>query len=318
MATPASELHGRYSDRAKWRPAKRMRNAGETFMLILFLLPALAFLLLAQGYPLVYSLYLSFVDFALARSPVPGDFVGLANYQAAFADPIFLQALRISLIFAVCATTIEILLGLLLAFLLVGESLWTRVWRTLLIMPMVIAPVAVGTMWRMLLNARAGLVNYALEQIGIQAPNWLGAPTSALIALIWIDIWQWTPFAMVIYVAALSALPAEPIEAAHVDGASRWQVFRYIVLPLLTPITMLIVMFRLIDSIMVLDTVYTLTFGGPGFSTHTLSFWIYQQGLRYFNLSYASAMAWLLLSLCMFVAVLLMALRSRWQGHGSS
>jgi ABC-type sugar transport system permease subunit len=280
--------------------------------LVLFLVPALAFLLLAQGYPLIYSLYLSVIELELAKSPEPGGFVGATNYITAFQDPIFRQAFRTSLIFALAATTVEVLLGLLVAYLLVGERFWVRMWRTILIMPMVIAPVAVGTMWRMLLNSRAGLVNYALGWVGINAPEWLAGPNSALAAIIWVDIWEWTPFVIIIYVAALSALPTDPIRAAQVDGASRWQIFRYIVLPLLVPVTMLIIMFRLIDSIMVLDIVYTLTFGGPGFSTHTLSFWIYQQGLRYFNISKASAMAWILLITCMLVAVLLMWIRNRW------
>jgi multiple sugar transport system permease protein len=283
----------------------------EKGMLVLFLVPALVFLLLAQGYPLVYSFYLSFIDFALAKSPVPGGVVGLANYTKALQDPVFQQAMRISLTFAVIATTIEVLLGLLLAYQLIGERFWTKVWRTILIMPMVIAPVAVGTMWRMLLNSRAGLVNYALSLIGIQAPNWLAAPNTALAAIIWVDVWQWTPFVMVIYVAALSALPVDPIRAAEVDGASRLQILRHIILPLLVPVSMLVIMFRLIDTIMVLDVVYTLSFGGPGFSTHTLSFLIYQQGLRYFNISYASAMAWILLTLTVLVAVVLIFIRNK-------
>lgn len=284
----------------------------EKGMLILFLLPALAFLLLAQGYPLIYSLYLSFIDFALAKSPIPGGYVGFANYSRALSDTVFQQAIRISLTFALFATAFEMVLGLLLAYFLVGEGFWIKIWRTILIMPMVIAPVAVGTMWRMLLNPRAGLVNYSLSLIGITAPNWLAAPNTAMAAIIWVDVWQWTPFVMVIYVAALSALPSDPIRAAEVDGASRWQIFRYIIFPLLVPVSMLTLMFRLIDTIMVLDIVYTLSFGGPGFSTHTMSFLIYQQGLRYFNISFASAMAWILLGMTLVVAIILIVIRNNW------
>jgi multiple sugar transport system permease protein len=284
----------------------------EKGVLLLFLLPALAVLLVAQGYPLIYSLYLSFVDFALAKSPTPGGFVGLANYAKAFQDPVFQQAMRTSVIFAIAATTFEVGLGLLLAYLVVGESLPTRITRTILIMPMVIAPVAVGTMWRMLLNSQAGLVNYSLGLIGIPAPDWLAAPTTALIALIWVDIWEWTPFAMLIFVAALTSMPTTPQRAAEVDGASRWQIFRFIVFPMLIPVIMLVIMFRLIDTLMVLDIVYSLSYGGPGFSTHTISFWIYQQGLKYFNISYAAAMAWILLLLSVLVALVLVVIRNIW------
>jgi ABC-type sugar transport system permease subunit len=284
----------------------------EKGLLVLFLVPALLVLIFAQGYPLLHSFYLSLVDWALAKSPMPQGFAGPANYVAAAKDVVFIQAVKISVIFALSATVVELLVGFLLAYMTVGESRWVRVSRTLLILPMVIAPVAVGTMWRMLLNSRAGLVNYALSLVGITAPNWLAGPNSALAALIMVDVWEWTPFVMIIYVAALSSLPADPIRAAQVDGASRWQIFRFITLPLLMPVSMLVIMFRLIDSIMVLDIVYTTTFGGPGFSTHTLSFWIYQQGLRYFNISYAAATSWILLAFCLVIAVGLTAIRTRW------
>jgi ABC-type sugar transport system permease subunit len=310
MRNPNQTSNALEAPRSRWRISKD--ELGEKGMLFLFLLPALAFLLIAQAYPLFYSLYFSFIDFELAKSPIPGGFVAFDNYIKAFHDPVFQQAIVISLKFAFIATFFEIGLGLLLAYLLIGEGFWTRVWRTILIMPMIIAPVVVGTMWRMLLNFRSGLVNYSLGVIGIQAPNWLASPGTALAALIWVEIWQWTPFVMVIYVAALSALPGDPIRAAEVDGASRWQIFRYIILPLLLPVTMLVIMFRLVDAIMVLDIVYSLTFGGPGFSTHTLSFLIYQQGLRYFNISFASAEAWILLTLTVMIAVILMLFRNKW------
>jgi ABC-type sugar transport system permease subunit len=275
-------------DKSNSRWAIIQNEISEKGLLVLFLMPALVVLLLAQGYPLIYSLYLSFIDFTLAKSTTPGGFVGFDNFIRALQDSVFQNSIRISLTFAIIATATEMLVGLLLAYLLVGERIWTRLWRTILIMPMVIAPVAVGTIWRMLLNSRAGLVNHSLSLIGIDAPNWLGGAKTAFTAILWVEIWQWTPFVIVIYVAALTALPSDPIRAAQVDGASRWQIFRYIILPLLLPVTVLVLMFRLIDTIMVLDIVYTLTFGGPGFSTNTMSFLIYQQGLRYFNLSFAS------------------------------
>jgi multiple sugar transport system permease protein len=296
---------------SRWEIFKN--EISEKGMLFLFLLPALFFLLFAQAYPLLYSLYFSFIDYSLAKSPIPGGFVGLANYITAFQDTVFQQAFRISIIFAIVATFFELLLGLLIAYLLLGESFWMKAWRTVMIMPMVIAPVTVGIIWRMLLNNRTGLVNPALSMFGITAPNWLAGANTSLAAIIWVDIWQYTPFVMIIYVAALTALPSDPIRAAEVDGASRWQILRHIILPLLTPVTLLILLFRLIESIMVLDIVYTLTFGGPGFSTHTLSFLIYQQGLRYFNIGYASAQAWLLLGVTLLIAVFLIFIRNRWE-----
>jgi multiple sugar transport system permease protein len=290
--------------------------AHEQRILLLFLAPAVLVLVVTQFWPLVYSAHLSLIDWTLARSPKPGPFVGLANYARAFEDPIFLGSVRVTAIYALTATALEVVIGFALALALVGESLAIRLSRTIMILPMVIAPVAVGTMWRMMLSAQAGPVNHVLALIGIDGPDWLGDPGWALVAVIAIDVWEWTPFVMVIYVAALTALPSELLLAARVDGASRWQVLRHVVLPLMLPISALVIMFRLIDAILTLDVIVTTTFGGPGYRTYTLSFWIYQQGLRYFNVSYAAATSWLLLLGCLAVAVGLLLWRrrvTRWQ-----
>ena len=289
----------------------------ENGMLILFLLPAVLILIVTQGYPLAYSAYFSLRDWTLARSPQPGPYIGLDNYTRAFDDTVFMGSVETTVTFALMATCFELLVGFSLAYLTVGESFWLQISRTILIMPMVIAPVAVGTMWRMMYSARAGLINHLLSQIGISGPDWLGDPSVALNSLVIVDVWEWSPFVMVIYAAALTSLPQEPFRAATVDGASRWQIFRHITIPLLMPVTLLVLMFRLIDTLLTLDIVVTTTFGGPGFKTHTLSFWIYQQGLRYFNISYSAATSWIMLIGCLLLAIVLLIVRRRvthWQG----
>ena len=178
-----------------------------------------------------------------------------------------------------------------------------------MMLPMVVAPIAVGTIWRMMLSARVGPVNKGLASLGISGPDWLGNPSWAVASLVLIDAWEWTPFVMIVLTAALASLPGDVIRAAQVDGASRWQVFRLVVLPMLLPVMLLVAMFRLIDGLLTLDIVFTTTFGGPGFSTHTMSFWIYQQGLRYFNVSYAAACSWILLVACLLIAGAMLALR---------
>ncbi len=302
---------------AAWKTSLRTQ-VGEKGILILFLVPALATLVVTQFYPLAFSAFFSLFDWTLGRSPVPGDFIGFRLYADAARDTVFLQSIVTTIIFAVCATTLQLSLGFGLAYLTVGERLTLQLSRAILIMPMVIAPVAVGTMWRMMLSARAGLVNHGLASIGIDGPDWLGDPSMALISLIIVDVWEWTPFVMVIYVAALTSLPTDPFRAAAVDGASRWQIFRHITLPLLMPVTTLILLFRFIDALLTLDIVFTTTFGGPGFKTHTISFWIYQQGLRYFNISYAAATSWLLLIACLLIAIGILFWRRRlisWQAE---
>ncbi|MBX6322628.1 MAG: sugar ABC transporter permease [Rhodospirillaceae bacterium] len=288
----------------------------EQRVLILFLAPAVLILAVTQFWPLVYSARLSLIDWTLARSPRPGPFVGLANYAKALHDPVFIDSVGVTAVYALTATALEIVIGLALALALVGERFAVKLSRTILILPMVIAPVAVGTMWRMMLSAQAGPINHLLGLLGIDGPDWLGDPDWALVSVILIDVWEWTPFVMVIYVAVLTALPEELSLAAKVDGASRWQVLRHVVLPLMMPVSVLVVMFRLIDAILTLDVIVTTTFGGPGYRTYTLSFWIYQQGLRYFNVSYAAATSWLLLGGCLTVAVGLLLWRrcvARWQ-----
>ena len=289
---------------------------GDKGVIFLFLIPAVFVLVVTQVYPLLYSAYFSLFDWTLARSPTPGAFVWFQNYGKAFNDQVFLQSAGTTAVFAIVATAFELFFGFLLAYLTVGEKFIVQFSRTILLMPMVIAPVAVGTMWRMMFSARAGLLNHLLDLVGIDGPDWLGDPSVALISLIIVDVWQWTPFVMIIYAAAITSLPAEPFRAAAVDGASRWQIFRHITLPLMVPVTLLIVMFRFIDALLTLDIVVTTTFGGPGFRTHTMSFWIYQQGLRYFNISYAAATSWLFLITCLLIAVVLLLLRrrlTRWQ-----
>jgi ABC-type sugar transport system permease subunit len=292
------------------------RRLGDTPVLILFLLPALFILAVAQFLPLAQSLWISLHDWVLARSPVMGAFVGPGNYTRVLGDAQFLASTGFTLSLALASTVLSMALGLGLAVLTTGEGFRMKLSRTLLLLPMVIAPVAVGTMWRMILAARVGPLNQTLASAGLPAPNWFGDPVLAQVSLIVIDAWQWTPFVMIVLAAALTSLPAEVIRAAEVDGAGRWTTFRLIVFPLILPVVLLVAMFRLIDALMTLDIVFTTTGGGPGFATQTLSFWIYQQGLRYFNVSYAAAASWLLLAACMAMAAGFLVWRHRvmhWQ-----
>ena len=283
--------------------ARLERRLGDTGVLLLFLAPALLVVAIAQFYPLASSAVLSFFDWSLARSPRVGPFIGLDNYTRAFNDPIFSGTVTYTIIFAIGSTLLQLLLGLGLALLTVGESYTLRFVRTLLMLPMVIAPIAVGTIWRMILAARVGPLNQGLASIGIDGPNWLGDPLWAQFSLIMIDAWEWTPFVAITLTAALTSIPHDLMSAASVDGAGRWKTFRYIVLPMILPVLVLVAMFRMIEAFLTLDIVFTTTAGGPGFATHTLSFWIYQQGLRYFNISYAAASSWLMLLACLAMAL---------------
>ncbi|NAZ36585.1 carbohydrate ABC transporter permease [Rubellimicrobium sp. CFH 75288] len=296
---------------AERRRRRGVRPLPDGLVLGAFLVPALVLLGVTQFWPLAASFGISLHDWTLARSPVMGEFVGAANYARVLSDGQFTGALGFTLALALGSTALSLAAGLALALLTVGEDGRLRLVRALLLFPMVIAPVAVGTIWRMILSARVGTLNGMLGALGLPQPNWLGDPMLARISLAVIDAWQWTPFVMVVMAAALTALPADVLRAARMDGAGRALVFRRITLPLILPTLMLVGMFRLVDALMTLDIVVTTTGGGPGFATQTLSWWIYQQGLRYFNLSVAAAASWLLLALCFGVAALMLLARRR-------
>jgi multiple sugar transport system permease protein len=283
-----------------------LRSRHEAGTLVLFLIPAFAVIIVSQVYPVLYSFQMSFRDWALAKSQTPGPFVGLANYAKAFSDSVFIHALKISVLFCVAATTLEIVVGFILAYFTTGGRLILRIARTILILPMVIAPVANGTIWRMILNPKYGLLNTLLRYIGLQGPNWFGIPRLALISVIFIDIWQWSPFAMVVFLAGFSIVPLELYDAAYVDGASRLRMLRSIIIPYLYPIIFIVLLFRLVDTFLVIDSIYTTTFGGPGFSTNVVTLYVYWQALRYFNISYASALSWMVSLLTILAAFVIL------------
>src|SRR4029079_4885920 len=172
-------------------------------------------------------------------------------------DGVFVGSIAVTVVFAIASTLLQMSLGLGLAMLTVGESGRLKAARTLLMLPMVVAPVAVGTIWRMLLSARVGPVNKLLASLGIDGPKRLGDPVGAVVSLILIDAWEWLPFVTIIYIAALTSLPGEVLKAASGAGASLWQIFAAVVWPMLLPVTVLVAMFRLIDSLLTLDLVFT-------------------------------------------------------------
>jgi ABC-type sugar transport system permease subunit len=285
----------------------------DRFVLWTFVLPALLIILFAQGYPLAYSLVVSVMHWALADSDVPQGFVGLGNYLQVLQDPAFQYACTISFVYMVVATTVEIVLGFVVGYVTVGQTIPLKVARTLLIVPMIIAPVTVGIMWRMFLDGKYGLLNHILGVVGIPGPNWLGDPRFALWGTILLDIWEWTPFAMIIYVAAIGSISESVVEAARIDGASSLHIIRRVIWPLVWPATILILIFRMIDTFFVFDQIYTLTYGGPGTSTQVVSLYIYRQGLSYFNISQAAAASSLVMIVSLAIAVLLLTIQRRAQ-----
>ena len=268
--------------------------------LVIFVVPAFIIVVAVQFYPLAYSAFLSVQDWVLTESQVPKGFVGLDNFAHELTDEIFRRAVRNSILITGGALVLEMFLGVLLAYLTMGSSWRMRAIRTLLILPMVIAPVAAGTLWRILLNSRAGLVNHVLDMIGIKGPEWLATADGAIVSVIMLDTWQWTPFVLLVVGAAIASIPDDLLEVAAIDGASRWRTFVHIELPLLMPLLLLTFVFRMLESLLSLDSIYSLTFGGPGYSTYTLTYYIYTLGLRSFDFGAAAASSWLFMLFASF------------------
>ena len=257
-----------------------------------YVLPTVLYLLVLTVYPLLYSLYLSFQNYTPQTNTF--SFVGLANYRELVTDPVFLASFRNTLIFTCAVTMAEVLLGLLIALFFERDFVGKALIRTALLIPMLSTPMVVGLMWRFLLNADWGVINWLLHFIGIGPINWVGQSPWALISLMLVDIWQWTGFAFLMLYAGLQTLPEEIFEAAKVDGASAWQRLLYIKLPLLRPLIIILTIFRSVDAFRSFDTVFALTYGGPGTSSYLLSFYAYLTGFSFLRMGYASALAYIM------------------------
>ncbi|MGA9771284.1 MAG: sugar ABC transporter permease [Blastocatellia bacterium] len=262
------------------------REGGLPYLLIA---PTVAVLLALSIYPLIYAIKVAF-------QTESGSWT-FANFTRLASDGFFLSALWHTLIYAAVALTFEFLFGLGLALLLDRPLRGRTVFRAILLIPMMLPPVVVGVVWRLMLNADFGAVNGTLKSLGINtdALTWTASPKLALVAVIAVDIWQWTPFMFLVLLAGLQAIPQEPYEAAMIDGASWWQTFLHVTLPMLRPAILIALLLRTMDLLRVFDQIFILTEGGPGFATETVSLYIYRSAFRFFDFGYAAAMSFALL-----------------------
>ena len=270
-----------------------IRQEQRLFALLL-VLPTIFYLLSLGVFPLVYSIFISTKSLNLAL-PWKTHSVGMGNYFAALKDTWFHQSLQVTAYFVAGAVGIELLAGTGIALLLNRPIKGMNIFRVILFMPVIMTPVVVSLMWRLMYHPELGILNILLEKVGITGPAWLATPTSAMVSIMIVDIWQWTPYIFMVLLAGLTALPREPFEAAKVGGASSWQTFRYITIPLLRPIILIVVLIRVMDAIRIFDIVFILTGGGPALSTELLSLYIYRIGFRFFRMGYASALSIILL-----------------------
>jgi multiple sugar transport system permease protein len=255
-------------------------------------------------FPLVYSIDLSLRSYSLVIPGRTGQYVGLENYQKMFRDGNFGQALLTTIVFIVVAVTLETVLGIASGLLLERLRRMKRLVTSILLLPMIIAPLVVGLVFNFALNAQFGYLTWVLHILGLPGGDGaLNNGPTALVALILVDVWEWAPFMTLMVAAGLSALPKEPFEAASVDGASSWQTFRMLTLPMLRPVLAVAILFRATEAIREFDKVYVLTGGGPGSWTTVNDLYQYRVSFAEWDLSYGAA-----LGLVTFAAVLLLAI----------
>jgi multiple sugar transport system permease protein len=261
----------------------------------LFVGPAVLVMAAACLYPVVSAFQLSLFDWSMGTPWSSARFVGLDGFVSAFSNPRVWSSLWTTLLFAAVCVSAEMVLGIALALALEHPVRGMAFFRTLFILPMMIAPIAVGLAWRYMFDAQFGLINAVLGLFGIAAQTWLADPTLAFAAIVIADVWQWTPFVFIMMIAALAGVDASVIEASRIDGARWWQMTFRVKLPMVMHVIAITLMMRLIDAFRVLEVIYVLTFGGPGDSTEILALHIYKTAFVGQQLGVAAAISVLLL-----------------------
>lgn len=269
--------------------------------ILLMLAPATALMLALTLFPFLVSVYLSFTDYSLIR---PGEIngIGFQNYGDLFRSSEFWNSVRVTIIFTVVAVSMQTLLGVGIAALLhheIRQAPWLRV---VYLLPMAITPVAATFTFRLMFNPSLGVLNYILTSLGFAPSAWTASPDMALLSLILVDTWQWTPFILLIVMGGMASLPPEPEEASAMDGAGPFRTFFLVILPQLKPYLALALLFRLIDAFKTFDIIFVLTGGGPGIVSRTLNLLAYKHGIEFLSMGYASAIALVMLVFTLIVA----------------
>jgi multiple sugar transport system permease protein len=271
-----------------------------------FIWPAVLVVLMVAIFPLIYSLSTSFMSFRLVP-PTPPRFVGLGNYGELLQQPRFWQVIATTSLIAFLSVALQYVIGFAIALALNARVPGERLFRVGFLLPMLIAPVAVALIARQMFNPTMGPLNQFMTLLGFPNIPFLTTTEWALGAIIAVEVWQWTPFVILMMLAGLQTLPDDVYEAASLENATPWQQFWGITFPMMLPISVAVVFIRLIESYKIIDTVFVMTGGGPGISTETLTLFAYQEGFKKFNLGYTSALSFLFLIVITVIGVVYLA-----------
>lgn len=280
----------------------------ERNLRILFPLPAILFIGMMMVFPILYTLYLSFTNWNLTSGAEPS-FVGFDSYLRVFSEPRFLHAVGRTFTFTLSAVAIEVVLGVAIALILNRAFVGKGFAKLLLLLPLVATPVAVGIVFNLFYDPTIGLLNFVLNALGLPQGRWISNENTVIASLVMVDVWQWTPMITLIVLAGLAGLPEEPVEAARVDGASEWQILRYVTIPMVMPVILTAMILRLIDALKTFDIIFAMTGGGPGYASETLNIMGFKYSFEYFRMGQSSVILVALFLVVLLCSLVIMKLR---------
>ena len=278
--------------------------AARRWHYLLFAAPALLVVLAVIVFPWSFTVFMSMHDWGVVGTRT---FVGAANYGRLLTDARFLESIGHTLYFTALAIALPVVLGVFAAVVFHRNFPLRGFLRAIFIMPMMATPVAIALVWTMMFHPQLGVLNYLLTSIGLPPSLWVYSPATVIPALVLVEVWHWTPLVMLIVLGGLASLPTEPYESAVIDGASAWQMFRHITLPLVLPFIMVAVIIRAIDALKTFDTIFVITQGGPGTASETINLFLYLQAFAFYDIGYASAVV-----VVFFVIIVLFSLILLW------
>lgn len=282
-----------------------------------FVIPALVVIAAIIIFPWVFTIWMSLNEWKVGA---PTTFVGFANYMRLPTDPRFVEAVWHTIVYTLLSVILPLIFGTFAATIFHQKFPLRGFLRGLFIMPMMATPVAIALVWTMMFHPQLGVLNYLLSLFGLPAELWVFHPGTVIPSLVMVETWQWTPLIMLIVLGGLSAIPSEPYESARIDGASGWQMFRYITLPLITPFIFVAAMIRMIDAVKSFDIIFAITQGGPGSASETINLYLYSVAFVYYDVGYGSAIAVVFFVIIVLLAAFMLYMRQKlhWNQTGGA
>ncbi len=284
--------------------SRKAQRTGEKWVPWILLAPTLIIMNLVGVYPLLHSLYVSFTGLRPTNPNRHQGWVGFDNYARALTDDQFWHSIAMTAVFTASSVAISLVLAIAIALLFNRRLPGFVLMRSMILIPMLITPIAVGLIWRIMMMPELGVLNYLLGLVGIETLLWASSRSTAMLSMILVDVWQWTPFMFVIIFAGLKSLPRSPFESAAIDGAGPIMVLWQVTLPMLKPVILIATLLRLLDAIRTFDTVHIITRGGPDFATDLISVYLQRVNFRFFDLGYGAAASWLILIFVLIVVLI--------------